>query len=509
MLETYPNTPPDSINNLQPYEAPISTVEISDAETLNNYLPGRIAEALQGSEFYQTPELHEAVTGFYTDHYLLAGAIKATAEGRIDSDLFDSILGDPRVKDWEREIGSQIPLSYSPGYAGVLKSPNAITAAYRLAVMAKETIRDASVLTPEAMQERHFRAIKQCGLALNSNLFQEVSVGVTTIGEDEIVLAQELAAQLGEVGKEKYIIDAYNNHLEFPEPSDILAKIGSAQKSFWQDTRHAGQLEFHGTYSIGGINVHGLMSRNEQVRRIGSMIHATQLNANRAGKNMHSVVPHFSEFYGRGQYTGGERLGTVAVPLIKVIREAPYARDALYGLLIPKLGSDVVNHVPLKTLEHPLGSTGSGADDEAGVTGFDRVFFASGDETGSKLPDEYKISMFDKTEKPATYIIDRNGTDVYGNKKNVGSHELGDLGIGYGFPERLIIEQGHTGEAQVRALQQTYIDEFAKYGIVVPLRRGVFAQVFENVPINQTLGRKEATVYNRYIVGSEKKPVSA
>jgi hypothetical protein len=288
---------------------------------------------------------------------------------------------------------------------------------------------------------------------------------------------------------------------------NVRHNIEAARKTFWADTRHAGQLLFTGTTQVGGINMHGLMSRNQQLRKTGVMNNSTALNF--GGDTMHSVVPHFSEFYGLGQYASGEQGGTVVVPLIKIIEQAPYARDAQYGVV--KLKDKDSDIVPTPTITTPIGQSGAGRSDRAGLIGVDRVFFASADETSETLPDDYAISLFDKENKPGSYIVDRTQFDMYADEKAL----LG-LGTGFGFPERIVIErpnkQGQltydervaaTAEV-IKQVQQEYLEAYARYGVIIPLRRGVFAQAFENMDVQDVAGRRAPTIYNRYTPGTGK-----
>jgi hypothetical protein len=91
------------------------------------------------------------------------------------------------------------------------------------------------------------------------------------------------------------------------------------------------------------------------------------------------------------------------------------------------------------------------------------------------------------------------------------------LGTGFGFPERIVIErpnkQGQltydervaaTAEV-IKQVQQEYLEAYARYGVIIPLRRGVFAQAFENMDVQDVAGRRAPTIYNRYTYGTGKK----
>jgi hypothetical protein len=465
--------------------------ELTEVERLDTFIHDRAGEALEAIEFEATPELNEAVKGFYHDHYYLAGAVSAVAEGRYDSELFTAIVNDPNTQDWEKQIGTLYP---SHTQDREYSSPNARVAAYRLAKMAQEIDGTKAHTTEEQVKEQRFNALRQCGVALNQTLFREVAVGITTISDTEILLASELAQKIKAETNGRKIWEVPADSVSFPDGDTVERLIKSDIETFWADTRHAGQLEFHGTGNLDGINLHGLMSRNQQVRKTGGMRAQTALNY--GGDTMHSVVPHFSEFYGMGGYVMGESGGTIAVPLAKIINKAPYARDARYAMVLPKQ-DDTEEKVPMPTLTKPTGRVGAGKDDTFGKGGLDRVFFSSADETSDTLPDDYEIDLFDKSNKPATYIVDRTMT-LHNPKR-----ELHELGVGYGFPERLIVDPDTDVEVSIQKLQADYFEAYNHRGIVVPLRRGVFAQIFENLPVDQGKGRNKAKIYNRYTPGSK------
>jgi hypothetical protein len=462
-----------------------ATPELSEVARLDSFIQERAGEAIRGCEFQETPQLKEALKGYYHDHYYLAGAIGAVIEGRYDSKLFDTILADPELEAWEKTLGSKTPQSIKDRE---FLSPNASVAAYRLARMAVG-------MRAEASEDGHFNLLRQCGAAINESLFQETSLGITTIGEDEIGLVSQLANKVKAAAGGRNIWEAQTGRVSFSDGETVIRMIQDSKERFWADTRHAGQLEFHGSGDLGGINLHGMLSRNQQVKRTGNM--RTQTVVNYGGGTMHSVVPHFSEFYGMGGYVMGDTGGTIVVPLIKIIDQAPFARDGEYAAMhLKETGTEVL--IPQPTLVSATGRVGAGQADTVGKGGRDRVFFSSPDETSGKLPDDYEINIHDKTNKPATYIVDRTLPDH--NPKR----ELSELGMGYGLPDRLVIEVGDDVEGSIRDLQEQYLESYAHRGIVVPLRRGVFAQALENMPVEQIKGRNNPKIYNRYIPGSGK-----
>ncbi len=470
---------------------------LNTSEELSLSIKEWVDQALDSCEFEATPEIAGAIEGFYTDHLTLEAAITAVAKNDFTNTVFDKILELDGYEAWEKQLGlGQAFYKNANGEFDPSAAANAKTYALRIA----NFVRNSPALTEGSTPER-LRVLRLCGTAMEA-LFSESSVGVSTLQQADIdqvsLLAETLIMQAGT----DVISDVNPTRIShFPTGKKVATDIREAQNTFWSDTRHAGQLLFHGSGDIGGINLHGLMSRNEQLRNTGKMNHGTQRNG---GDTMHSVVPHFSEFYGMGQYASGERGGTLAVPLIKVIKEAPYARDAKYAAV--QLKDKNSKKVPEPTLLKPIGSVSAGRDDRAGEIGFDRVFFASADETSDTLPDQYAVSLFDKFNKPATYIVDR--TDYTANEA-----VLSGLGVGHGFPERAIIERTSDGIMSnddrevasvevIKNLQQEYFNAYNKYGVVVPLRRGVFAQAFENMDYTKVNGRPYANIYNKYTYGT-------
>ncbi|NBU33375.1 hypothetical protein EB118_07750 [bacterium] len=475
--------------------------KISDSELLDQLIHERVGRAMKSSEFVPTPEIEEAFKGFYTDHYTLKAAISAVAAGDYDSDVFDRILARDDYQTWEKEIGHGAAFYASNGSERPMLAPNANTYAIRIAQLVR-----SSPDLQNGSDESRLRSLKLCGKAIEA-LFAESSVGVSVLEESDITKAAQLADTLIEqAGTNVLHYFGPANQSQFFTGKDIRYNIEAARETFWADTRHAGQLLFTGTTQVGGINMHGLMSRNQQLRKTGVMNNTTALNF--GGDTMHSVVPHFSEFYGLGQYASGEHRGTAVVPLIKIIEQAPYARDAQYGVV--KLKDRDSDKVPTPTITTPISQSGAGRSDRAGLIGEDRVFFASADETSETLPDDYAISLFDKANKPGSYIVDRTQPDMYADEAAL----LG-LGTGFGFPERIVIERPKEGQLSheervaaaaevVKQVQQEYLEAYARYGVIIPLRRGVFAQAFENMDVQDVAGRRAATIYNRYTPGTGK-----
>ena len=481
--------------------------ELNPVEKLNAAIAERSERAIKDLEFEPTPEIMEAVNGFYTDHMTLQAAIEAVADRDYASPVFAQILESSEAQDWERRMGSESPFSdFSDGNYRAMGAPNAKVYALRIANEAKS----AALLADSETPESRLRLLRLSGQAVDG-LYTESSVGVSTLEESDIVSAGSLADKVIEAaGTNELFYGSPSNRTEFLTSKNVASRINSSQKQFWADTRQAGQLLFHGTTNVGGINVNGLMSRNEQLRTTGEMHNTTALNHD--GDTMHSVVPHFSEFYGMGQYAFGERGATIALPLIKVIDQAPYARDAKYG--VARLKKDSEAQIPTPTIDRPIDDSAAGRSDRAGEAGIDRVFFASSDENGEVDPGAYVVGMHDKNNKPATYIVDRTNHKPFANEE-----ALIGLGEGYGFPERAFIEPeaGQDPKAMtsdqreavaavaIKKLQQEYFDAYNGRGVVVPLRRGVFAQTFENMDVYDTKGRPAPTKYNAYTQGTGKR----
>jgi hypothetical protein len=459
-------------------------------EKLNENIDARSEQALKDIEFDSSePQVIEAVHGFFTDHLTLKTLLSEVVEGNYPAELVDQILDANDYEKWEIELGSQSAFYENKGSYRPNSAPNAKVYSYRVAKFLKDNMPEDMGDVPD---EKMLKTLKLCGVAVKA-LYRESSIGVSAVNSEDTDIVAELADRIiDRAGTTELFKFGPSNRGNFNSGDDMKRVIEAAKQAFWDDTRHPGQLLFHGSMDIGAINLFGIQSRNEQVRQTGNMNNTTALAF--GGDTMHSVVPHFSEFYGEGQYANGDKAGTLATPLIKVIREAPFARDAEYGIVKLKVGSDAdTSKVPSPTMDMPTSISGAGEPDQVGRSGRDRVFFASADETGDVLPDAYSIDLFDKSNKPATYVV------MIGD-----APQLHDLGYGFGFPERLFLDGSDGTDQAIRDLQQEYFDAYNKDRVVVPLRRGIFAQEFENVPSGVSAGRKKAVIYNKYTPGTGK-----
>lgn len=439
----------------------------------------RIEDAIDGCEVLPSPEVYEALTGYYTDHYGLASTIEGAIDGTLDDEAIDKVL---------QEDNGVVPNRYfneiifqATEYGRLPKMPSA-ESALRLVAHA---VRLERLAPEEAKAAAHNAVLRVVGGSLRSTLFQENSLGITTISDTEMDIIEGLSkklAQAAEISGAKVRLDGeieWNGSSAIhdapvrgeymPGGSELVRRIVEKQESFWDDCRHAGQLEFHNTGFLGDVvNNGGLMPRTEQYRRMGSM--NAQMMPERV--IMHSVVPHFSELFSLYGYkneptsreleAGAERVsGTVAIPLIRIFDVAPYARDAVYGVVQP-VNPELLDRVPV--VEGMTNLT-VGNDDIPGKEGSDRVFFASPTEKSAQKPDAYKIDL---TPDSILILVGSDETSVA-------------YGIGEGMSGLLEIKDEAEAPVRISELQKSILERH--WGkICVPLRRGVFDFIPENMP---------------------------
>jgi hypothetical protein len=453
----------------------------SEALIIPENLDRRISDAVESCEFQATPEVTEALSGYYTDHYALAGVIEKVCDGTLTDGESQAILS---VEDGTLS---------SDKFESILRFgadiPSAESAVRLLAYISqKETIAD-----PKDKQQVHESLLRSAGGMLRSVLFQEESLGITTIGESELSVVDMLYDKLlGSLDGTSAEVTAdgrirWDGGSEVPNPESIKESIAKKKENFWSDCRQAGQLEFHNTGFLGGVSSDGgIMSRTEQFRRSGEMRYQTN-----ADLYMHSNVPHFSEVFSPSGYKSGsgpgngtrqplleqdDGRGTIATPLFRIIESAPFARDAEFATVSIK-DAATLEKIPVPTrLEN--GIIGHGVD-YPGPGGDDRVFFASATERDGSVPDQYRIP------------VDHFGTLIFAGAEEIKESER--YGIGEGFPARLFMEDPQNQDAVQGAivkLQQDYLERYRGF-VVVPLRRGVFSYASENMPSNMRRGRDD------------------
>jgi hypothetical protein len=459
-------------------------------------LKGRIKKAYETCEIKLSNEVIDALEGFYTDHYELADMIGIACG--------DSIEAEDLIKILEREDGivegqyfDKFIESYQ--YLSFPSPPSAESAVRILAYLKSKELLAQDEEEKKQINDQLLRCASSC---LENLLFQETSLGISTLEEGDTQLIAQLFERIVEASEGTSARPTHSHHdgpsIEWPVNGNkmfhrltaskyILANIKDKITRFWDDCRMAGQLEIHNTGHLPLIAQRGniLLPRTEQHRRYGTMHVQTAVN-----DNMHSVVPHFSERLDTGtgykiagthpQYKteGNDKgSGTILVPLADIVRVAPFARDAHYAVVEQK---DPEKKLVNSPSPHNPTSIGAGEPDEEGMRGNDRVFFSSS--RVAEAPDSFEIKL--RSTSTLLFICD-DIKDSYG------------YGQGEGFP---IIDTALTPgeashkvhEAQQRALEQPiYKDK-----IVVPLRRNVFDFVPENAPRRFNSSGRKAPSYN-------------
>lgn len=454
-------------------DADIAVIAPAETYTDPEKLNARIGEALTSCEVEATPEVREAIKGFYEDHYSFAELIHKAIDGTFTPEECDTILdknvgkiiaaedveGFIRIPPTGRYVSEQLPSvnHASTLLAAVTKEQLANTDSSRAAELRKATLIHASLLIEQ--------------------LFNESSLPVTTIGEEETKIISDLFDKIANAATNEFPDASLNGDtLQWgkswmyasSEPKQkLISRVERTRDEFWSDTRMAGQLVYHNTGHLDGVAVSGgLMSRLQQKRELGEM-RTTTPGADGRGLH-HSVVPHFSEEYSPTTYKGGDRTrgslvssGTVAVPLVNIIEVAPFARDAQYAMVTVK-AIETLDKVPV---HDAVGDPAVDGQDRPGRDGGDRVFFASPTQSGDKLPDEYVIRL-NGSRPQAT----RNTLIFFGNEEISASPEYG---LGERFADRLHIPDRSQAPNLIKELQRECI-QLNQGKIVVPLRRGVF-----------------------------------
>lgn len=470
---------PHSIENLAPSSAP-------EHLSSPDHLEQRVQSALEQLEIETTPEVIEAVEGYYRDHYALADTIDGALARTLDTESVESVLDADEglpvhvLQDQLREMSE---------YNRLAELPSARDALRLIAVAVKQET-NAPEDQQASARENVLRAVQS---ALSEDVFQEQAIALTTIGSKERAWMDAAYDTLLKEVQSLGIEVSEKGNIEWPWPHKgiegsaafltktmVLDRLQREQDAFWDDVRFAGQLEFHNTPYMGDISVRGgIMPRTEQYRRFGAMKAVTSPER----QQMHSVVPHFSEGYDptgyksdplasrRGDVEHNELLkGTVAIPLAEVIRAAPFARDAQYATV--RFSSDTpIDRIPLST---SIAQIGAGQPDLMGRGGGDRVFFASPSAKGDVSPDQFSIPL----DKTSTLIF-------YGDEEIVRSPLFG---LGESMPSRLHIESIDSAADKISELQKQMLEKYDGR-IVVPLRRGIFDFHAENMHLNDVKHR--------------------
>jgi len=477
-------------------------------------LQSRIDTALEQTEFAPTPEVKEAIGGFYSDHYELSSLVSSSLD-----------LEKEQTQDF-REQNTDT------------NTPHALQRQSELLLRAREDYDK----NPDD-RNNLIKLIQQAASSADM-AFVESGIGVTTIGDEEIKIREQLGNQvlefaqdhdmlwmfLGRAGsndpsklvhglgvehkifygrqldedqieirKDKPRVEAVEGSVKFN--GDIAGdgfafteiqlsehmktgRIDRAKKEFWNDVRQASHLEFHGTATAGALMVDGALSRNEQVKHKG---HYRTGNAKAVGGKHHTNVVKFSEFMPSGEYTGysdrsddGEiqySPGTYGIPIADIIEVAPFARNAEFTTVTAKAetSTELQALVDIPVVDKKIGP---GATEHVGSspkTSLQRGFFASPEEGGEIAPDEYKIELSgtgDSGKDPASstralFIFEDSSWPV---------------AMGYQMPSVYRIgKDNRSSNVEIVKTAQQKISEHPKFKnkFVIPMRRGVFSFVPE------------------------------
>lgn len=484
-------------NSLKEDEAQEETPEHKPRLLESFDLKGRIQEAYSSCEIKLSSEVMEALAGYFTDHYELADMIGVACGDSISrQDLQTIIVRENGVVD--KNKFDEFIKSYQ--YAAFPPTPSAESGVRLLAYLKLKEIESESAEQREAARDTLLRCASAC---LEGTLFNETSLGITTLEDDDIEYVRLLHGKVLEASKGTSARPTHSygeeNSIEWPvnygskdyhrfiSPKYIIGDILRKKEEFWEDCRMAGQLEIHNTGHLPLIAQRGntLLPRTEQFRRYGTMHVQTAVF-----DNMHSVVPHFSERLdpGTGYKIGGtdpkyrtedesRGSGSILIPLANIIKVAPFARDAYYAVVEQKDSTKLLVSPPSPQY---IESIDVGMPDNEGKYGKDRVFFSSNHL--AEQPDSFGIKL--GSTSTILFIGQDNNTS-----KGYGS--------GYGFPK---ISRAQTpGEASDKVYQaQQRVLELPVYKdkIVVPLRRHVFDFTPENKAKNFNSSGRKAPSYN-------------
>lgn len=322
-------------------------VSLAEALTsLPESLRPRIDTAIESSEFQRTPEVEQAIAGYYQDHYKTALIVERMLEG-------------------------------DPIDLNVLTDDASAMGSFTLT----ESIESAATAADRSKQ------LQKIDHLLGSELFAEVAIGQTTLGEQEVMIVETLRAQLRDTAEKENIYLGYHSRESFIET------LERRKDQFWQDSRPAGQLEFHNTPFADE-----LAQSNFKLRTRSNQQKYGQTRMVTAGIKGHSSSIHFSEQYMTDGYKRvqlGEQVdhvtvgGTVAMPLAEIVKQLPYARGGEYGVLALKSDaidkSTVIDSVSLHT-ENP-----GSPDDKPSKYGDDRTFYA--DRYNTIKAEDYEIDF--------------------------------------------------------------------------------------------------------------------
>jgi hypothetical protein len=369
-------------------------IEAASSAELPEWLGRRIEQAIERSDFVDSPALREGITSFYAAHYELASLMETSLDEpditnvTEDRSALQSLVDSSQFSEQTRNklFDDVVQRGFLPNHPYVQE----ITPLLAQIRLARE---DNPADT--AFQRAELMVLAKA----SSCLFAEASVGVTTISlpEAEIVtdIRKRIDRKLEDSGLFRHQAGSHSwtaNDLGDPQDPQTLRAVHMAEDplfyinqkidTFRSDCRSAGQLLFHNTGNLQDVVSNGtITSRRMQLEQYGKT--NTQTVDSLDG-HVHSPTPHWSEQYDSQNYRTGTDAGTIAVPLWKIIQAAPYARDAQYGVVTLKPDSQYMAEII--PVNDTTGSIGYGREDLQGRTGMDRTFYSSPNDVPAEAP---------------------------------------------------------------------------------------------------------------------------
>lgn len=480
--------PPEDMRFLQPVERPT----IADGWEYHGQNTERVNQAIEDAPFVENTELLRGLETFYGEHRQLGSTIDAlldhepptdNAERESEGALLQAVVDSSPLKD-----------SMGSWYSEPNKDFFSEKMNVKVATTALATMRLARLKNPDdiALKSAELRLIK----AASEVIYAEPSVGITTIGEAELLEISErqtkIQQRIESSGLFTTRLNDPSNFVALHEKSpggqsistnfseDPSQQIQRAINTFWADSRFAGQLLFHGSVSFDDMYRTGMLT----TRRVQEHFWGDYNTNNRrqSGTRLHSPVPHFSENYHETNYRrqqGAENSGTLAIPLAEIIKYAPIARDSEYATLHlkPELEEAII---PRITVNDTVERTGAGSNDIQGRYGDDRDFYRSAHDADpsaplSEAPDGYAIPLSESVMRIALGE-EADKSYRYGYGEHMPVHVEIPVVNPYTSKERLqdaVLEARQKTIADtIRKLQH---DSIRKYGeqIVVPIRSGI------------------------------------
>jgi hypothetical protein len=437
-------------------------------------LSRKASDVLRDSEFLGSKEVRIAVEGYYTDHYALAGAINAVVESdTLSADqqaAFEKIASDSYFSPQELHDKLERYAAQWFSYKGTY-----VQEALPLLVMARlERQQDP---TNPALQKAELRVADMA----TKSLFAEASVGITTLGEQEFTVVQTMREKVLANIEQSTLFEEHEKQ-NLHADQDPRYEIDKATKTFWEDSRFAGQLLFHNTSNFLDVRTQGqLLPRRMQQAANGNMYH---VNGRTLGGRLHSPTVHWSEYLDSRGARGdldNPTAGTMAVPLWKVIESAPFGRDALYGVAtIDQAKRTEV--MPKVHITDKAGSFGAGSADYQGGGGLDRTFYASPHNVGpdaplASAPDGYKVELDESAWWVQLGEADADRAPSFGAGEHIPSSYYIDMkDTKFGMPlqeiQAINTHNNKVLDRSVKELQRRSIAALPNK-LVVPLRAGI------------------------------------